>query len=331
MKEFILGFVGIILVFVGIIIGRKTVKVQETSKKEWEEIQLEKKKQHLQEDIENLVQQRDIVYSQIIDFQNKEALYRENFARRQEEDNKILEVYREEKRQLIDQQIESEFELSREKLKQNIAEITRLENERLEESLQKNREDFEAKSLELKSEIDIYIADLNQIRHKRAAAIEDAKRQEEMKTQSEFYKLQISVEDLDDICELKQVEKRLSKKEVLNKLIYKVYFEKPYTDLIGRIVGKEVKTGIYKITNTLNQKVYIGQAVNIAERWKQHIKRALGAEPLTQNKLYPAMQKDGVWNFTFEIVEICEKSQLNEREQYWQKFFGAKEYGYSIK
>lgn len=329
--EFALGFIGIILVFIGIIVGRKTVKIQEENKKVQEEIELEKRKQCLQEEIENLAQQRDTVCSQLIEFQNKETLYKENFARRQEEDNKVLETYREEKRQLIDQQIASEFELSREKLKQNIAEITCLENKRLEESLQKNREDFEAKSLELKSEIDIYIADLNQIRCKRAAAIEDAKRQEEMKTKSEFYKLQISTEDLDDIYELKQVEKKLSKKEVLNKLIYKVYFEKPYTDLVGRVVGKEAKTGIYKITNTLNQKVYIGQAVNIAERWKQHIKRALGAEPPTQNKLYPAMQKDGVWNFTFEIVEICEKSQLNEREQYWQQFFGAKEYGYSIK
>lgn len=43
------------------------------------------------------------------------------------------------------------------------------------------------------------------------------------------------------------------------------------------------------------------------------------------------MAEDGVWNFTFEIVEVCEKAQLSEREQYWQKFFGAKEYGYSIK
>jgi hypothetical protein len=43
------------------------------------------------------------------------------------------------------------------------------------------------------------------------------------------------------------------------------------------------------------------------------------------------MQKDGVWKFTFEIVEVCDKSKLNEREQYWQQFFGAKEYGYSIK
>ena len=329
--EFTLGFIGIILVFIGIIIGRKTVKIQEENKKEWEEIELEKRKQYLQEEIEELVQQKGIVYSQIIEFQNKEALYKENFARRQEEDNKVLETYREEKRQLIDQQIASEFELSREKLKQNIAEITRLENERLEESLQKNREDFEAKSKELTFQIENSKIELEVLQRARTVAIEDAKRQEEMKTQSEFYKLQISTEDLDDICELKQVEKKLSKKEVLNKLIYKVYFEKPYTDLIGRIVGKEVKTGIYKITNTLNQKVYIGQAVNIAERWKQHIKRALGAEPLTQNKLYPAMRKDGVWNFTFEVVEVCDKSQLSEREQYWQRYFGAKEYGYSIK
>ena len=286
--------------------------------------EMEAQRQSLLSDINLLSEQNTIILSDM-------ARYRNEFEEERVRNRLYLEEYIAEKRQLIDQQIESEFELSREKLKQNIAEITRLENERLEESLQKNREDFEAKSLELKSEIDIYIADLNQIRHKRAAAIEDAKRQEEMKTQSEFYKLQISTEDLDDICELKQVEKRLSKKEVLNKLIYKVYFEKPYTDLIGRVVGKEVKTGIYKITNTLNQKVYIGQAVNIAERWNQHIKRALGAEPLTQNKLYPAMQKDGVWNFTFEIVEVCDKSKLSEREQYWQKFFGAKEYGYSIK
>lgn len=314
-------------IIIAILIGITAYSIGLSKAKKYDafhDAEMETQRQNLLSDINLLSEKKTTILSDM-------ARYRNEFEEERVRNRLYLEEYIAEKRQLIDQQIESEFELSREKLKQNIAEITRLENERLEESLQKNREDFEAKSLELKSEIDIYIADLNQIRRKRAAAIEDAKRQEEMKTQSEFYKLQISVEDLDDICELKQVEKRLSKKEVLNKLIYKVYFEKPYTDLIGRVVGKEVKTGIYKITNTLNQKVYIGQAVNIAERWKQHIKRALGAEPLTQNKLYPAMQKDGVWNFTFEIVEVCDKSKLNEREQYWQKFFGAKEYGYSIK
>jgi hypothetical protein len=314
-------------IIIAVLIGITAYSIGLSKAKKYDafyDAEMETQRQNLLSDINLLSEQKTTILSDM-------ARYRNEFEEERVRNRLYLEEYIAEKRQLIDQQIASEFELSREKLKQNIAEITRLENERLEESLQKNREDFEAKSLELKSEIDIYIADLNQIRRKRAAAIEDAKRQEEMKTQSEFYKLQISVEDLDDICELKQVEKRLSKKEVLNKLIYKVYFEKPYTDLIGRVVGKEVKTGIYKITNTLNQKVYIGQAVNIAERWKQHIKRALGAEPMTQNKLYPAMAEEGVWNFTFEVVEECEKSKLSEREQYWQKFFGAKEYGYSIK
>lgn len=39
----------------------------------------------------------------------------------------------------------------------------------------------------------------------------------------------------------------------------------------------------------------------------------------------------GVENFTFEVVEECERSLLNEREDYWQDVFKAKEFGYSIK
>lgn len=89
--------------------------------------------------------------------------------------------------------------------------------------------------------------------------------------------------------------------------------------------------GIYKITNIHNGMCYIGQAVNIAERWKQHIKRGVGAETPTRNKLYPAMLEEGVENFTFEIVEECSQAMLDEREDYWQDFFKAKEFGYSIK
>ena len=76
---------------------------------------------------------------------------------------------------------------------------------------------------------------------------------------------------------------------------------------------------------------YIGQAANIADRWKQHIKRGIGAETPTLNKLYPAMLEFGVENFTFEIVEEVDRSQLNEREDYWQEYFHAKDFGYSIK
>ena len=326
--EFIVRFfIGIIGLVCGFLVAYKIIKIKQR-KLDASLIEEEKK---LKEEISSLRTEDEVLIHQINIHRQQEQSLEETVVHRRAEDNKILEEYYKEKKQLIDQQIESEFALSREKLKQNIAELTHLENSRLEESLEKNRADFELKMAEMNSTIEDCQNILSQFQLKRAAAIEDAKRQEEMRTKEDFYKLQITETDLADILELKTVEKKLSKKEVLNKLIYKVYFEKPYTDLVGRVVGKETKTGIYKITNTLNQKVYIGQAVNIAERWKQHIKRALGAEPLTQNKLYPAMAEDGVWNFTFEIVEVCEKAQLSEREQYWQKFFGAKEYGYSIK
>lgn len=70
---------------------------------------------------------------------------------------------------------------------------------------------------------------------------------------------------------------------------------------------------------------------NLADRWKQHIKRGVGADAPTRNKLYPAMRELGPENFTFEVIEECERSLLDSREDYWQEYFKAKEFGYSIK
>ena len=164
-----------------------------------------------------------------------------------------------------------------------------------------------------------------------AAAVEANKRTQEMLEQEDFYRLQLSEEDLEEVYKLKDISKFLRNKEPLNKVIWKVYYEKPYTDLIGRVIGKGQKTGIYKITNIKNKMCYVGQAVDVSNRWKQHIKRGLGAETPTKNKLYPVMAKEGVENFTFELIEECSPAQLNDREKYWQEFFKAKEFGYSIK
>jgi hypothetical protein len=43
------------------------------------------------------------------------------------------------------------------------------------------------------------------------------------------------------------------------------------------------------------------------------------------------MKIDGPEAFIFELLEDCPREILNEREQYWQEFFKAKEFGYSIK
>ena len=39
------------------------------------------------------------------------------------------------------------------------------------------------------------------------------------------------------------------------------------------------------------------------------------------------MAKEGVWNFTFELLEAVPKEQLTEREKYYIKFYDTKNYG----
>lgn len=173
--------------------------------------------------------------------------------------------------------------------------------------------------------------ELVEAKAKQNAIVEANKRAEEVKQKEQFYKLNLSEIDIEEIKKLRSIIPYLRSAEPINKVIWKVYYEKSYTDLIGRVIGQGIRTGIYKITNIENQKCYIGQAVNIADRWKQHIKRGVGAEAPTRNKLYPAMYELGPEQFTFEILEECDKSLLDSREDYWQEFYQAKEFGYSIK
>lgn len=173
---------------------------------------------------------------------------------------------------------------------------------------------------------------IDQLRSSVASAVELAKHKMEEENKIEFYRLQLPETSINDIWALRSVESLLSNPETINKVIWKSYYERPYTDLIGRLgLANSATCGIYKITNIENEMTYIGQAVNIADRWKQHIKRGIGAEAPINNKLYPAMKEFGPENFTFEVVEVCPRAKLNEREDYWQDFYKAKEFGYSMK
>lgn len=93
------------------------------------------------------------------------------------------------------------------------------------------------------------------------AAVAAAKRAEEMKDQQDYYRIQLSAADVHEIELLREVEPYLRDKEPLNKVIWKCYYEKPTTDMIGRVVGSGVHTGIYKLTEIATGKCYVGQAV----------------------------------------------------------------------
>lgn len=169
---------------------------------------------------------------------------------------------------------------------------------------------------------------ITQMRNTISSAIDAEKRKQDS---IDKYRIQLDDKSIEDINKIKNIMDDLNFPEILGKLMWKVYYEKPYTDLCGRLFNKPNICGIYKITNINNKMCYVGQAVSVQERWRQHIKRAIGAETPTNNKLYPAMFKHGVENFTFELIEETSREKLNEREDFWQNFYKAKEYGYSIK
>ena len=73
--------------------------------------------------------------------------------------------------------------------------------------------------------------------------------------------------------------------------------------------------GIYKITNKINGKCYIGQSVDIQKRWKQHSHHSKKGDGFA---IHNAIAFYGVENFNFEVVEIVDKKEkLTEREIYW--------------
>lgn len=87
--------------------------------------------------------------------------------------------------------------------------------------------------------------------------------------------------------------------------------------------------GIYKITNKINNKCYIGQSVDIQQRWSKHLS-AFNGEHTPDYKIYRAFEKYGLQNFTFEVIEECEQQHLDEREIYWIEFYNSFAEGYNM-
>lgn len=76
--------------------------------------------------------------------------------------------------------------------------------------------------------------------------------------------------------------------------------------------------GIYKITNKINGKIYVGQSIDIEERWKQHEYKAFNTNSNAYNSaIHQAFRKYGVENFEYQVIELCSVEELDEKEIYW--------------
>lgn len=83
--------------------------------------------------------------------------------------------------------------------------------------------------------------------------------------------------------------------------------------------------GIYLLTNNITNKSYVGQSIHIEKRIKEHKK-----EYYTKTKLAKAIQEYGFDNFSWKVLEECDISKLDEREQYWINKLNTFNSGYNM-
>lgn len=86
---------------------------------------------------------------------------------------------------------------------------------------------------------------------------------------------------------------------------------------------------IYKITNTINGKSYIGQTIqNVKERFYQHCATKC-SKAVSNMAIHRAIKKYGKSNFTVEVIEEIDSTNLNDRERYWIKYYNSYNNGYN--
>ena len=94
--------------------------------------------------------------------------------------------------------------------------------------------------------------------------------------------------------------------------------------MIKRVTGGKDESGIYKITYKKTGEAYIGKTTSFSTRWQNHVKTSIGLDAAARATLHNRMAKDGLWNYTFEILERVDKDHLSAREAYYIDLYGTK-------
>ena len=181
--------------------------------------------------------------------------------------------------------------------------------------------DFTNKELEeIKAELEVE-------RSKRAAINEEILRQKKLEEQQDFYRIQLSPNDKDDVEILRSIAPRLRHPEAINKVIWSGYYQKPLAELRKRLLPNGDVSCVYKATRLKTGEIYIGQTTSFDKRLQEHTRSALGIGTLASSQLHRKMLEDGPENYTWEILEEVSKDKLRERESYYIDFYDSKTYG----
>lgn len=196
-----------------------------------------------------------------------------------------------------------------------------------EEGVNRMWDEFAQNAQDMQTELERLKAELEEYKKKQQAVNEAILRQRELDEKQDFYRVCLSDFTIEDINLLQEIRQKLHTSESLNKLIYDVYVSKQVQEMVKRVLQGTAPSGIYKITRLKTGEIYIGKSVNVKDRWQQHCKTVFGAGTIAHSILHTTMQKDGIQNFTFELLEEVPKEKLTEREKYWINFYGSRDYG----
>ena len=152
-------------------------------------------------------------------------------------------------------------------------------------------------------------------------------RRKQVEEQQDFYRVVLPQNDKEDIEVLEEVRPRLHRVDNFDKLIYDNYLSKPVIEMVKRVLQGGAPPGIYKITRLKTGEMYVGKSTNVHDRWIQHLKTAMHCGTIAHSILHTTMEKDGVDNFTFELLEEVPKDKLTEREKFWINYYDTKSYG----
>lgn len=144
-----------------------------------------------------------------------------------------------------------------------------------------------------------------------------------------FYTIQLPDEYKDDIdFLLTTVAAKVQHPDIISKLVWAEYV-KPNLDNTFKRIEIKSDSGIYKLTSLENGMTYIGKSTDVKKRIADHFKSSIGIKSIADQAVHHAILKEGFWNWTIEVIQYCDKDELNEKEKYYIEFFKAQEYGYN--
>ena len=184
-------------------------------------------------------------------------------------------------------------------------------------------QEFKNKQIVAQAEYEEILELLEDFRKRREVVNQQVLREKEIQEKTDFYRIQLTENEIEDLKIIKEVESRFNNKEVLHKAAFDCYIRRPLLEMEKRVLNGKKPSGIYIITYIPTGEIYIGKSTDISNRWQEHCKSAYGVGTIAHSSLHTKMARDGIWNFTFQILEEVPKEKLGEREKYWIEQYNA--------